>query len=363
MEIRRRSEVTQACGGCSGRRNGSRDHLDAGGIKVFDRHIGTFRPRAAVLALAFAVLGVSGPVARAETIGTKLNTDAQNVSVCNFEPKTPFPETRYCGIMQSNVDLDHQADDGLVAPFNGRVVRWSVVYGPRSANTGEITLALRTRSPSGLVSKGSAFVLPPTDTPSTRADFPDDLPIAEGGEIALRIAITTLGTEEKVGVPLATAGLQYDNTWTSLRDEGEPWPPGGGFGFSTDHQALMLEAEVVSTEDTAGPVVHRRLASRQDLRHGAVIRVRSDENGSARAVARIKIQGRKGSFPVRSRRRRLRSGRWTVLALEVSERTRHVIAAAEEDSREITLRGTIRAFDAAANLRAVRFRIKHRSSR
>lgn len=325
------------------------------------RHI-TFRG-ALVALLAVGVLGAVSPAAKAATIGTKLTTGAQSVSVCKFHPEVGLAETRYCGIMQSNVDLDNQAADGLVSPFNGRVVRWSVVYGPRSANTGEITLALRTRTPDGLVSKGPAFVLPPTDTPGTRAEFSDDLPIAEGGEIALRIGITTCGTEEEVGAPLATPGLQYDYTLTSLRDEGEPWPPGGGFGESTDHQALMLEAEVVSTEDTVGPVVRRRFASRQDLRRGAVVRVRSDEDGSARAVGRLNIEGRKGSFAVRSKRVQLRSNRWTALALLIGATTRRAVVAAERDGRRIRLHGSIRAFDAAANLRTVSFRINHQGPR
>lgn len=323
------------------------------------RRIGRFIP-AFVLTLAFSI--GSAQAAPVANIGTTLTSGPQNESVCRFKPVGPFPETRYCGITQLNIDLDHEATGGLAAPFNGRVVRWSVVAGPRSANTGEITLALRTGKGGGEpVYQGPEVPLPKNLNPGSRIDFAEDLPIEEGGYLALKIGISTRGTEEEVGAPLASAtSLIHDKTWAWVRGTGEPWPPGGGFVQETQNQALLLEAEISSTEDTTAPLLRRRFGARQPLGHRAVLRVISSENGAIRASGKLRLAGVKGAFGISSKLLPVKAKRWTILRLPVRGRAGRVVRTAETEGRRVVLSGQVRAFDGspARNSRSLPFRIR-----
>lgn len=325
--------------------------------------------RVSILIAAFVLTMALGSgtalAAPVVNIGTKLLSGPQNDSVCKFKPAGPFPETRYCSITQSNIDLDHQATAGLTAPFDGKVVRWSVLGGPRSANTGEITLALRTGGrPDGMLRptyQGPEVALPANLNPGSRVDFVEDLPIEEGASLALRIGIRTRGSEEEVGAPLASmTSLAYDATETWLGGTGEPWPPGGGLVETTRNQALLLEAEIESTEDITPPTLRRRFGARQPLGRRAVLRVRSNENGAIRAAGKLRIAGQKGAFAITSKLLPVKANRWAVLPLPVRGRAGRAVRAAEAEGRRVVLNGQVTAFDGAPgrNSRSLPFRIR-----
>lgn len=309
--------------------------------------------------LAISLLGVSP--AEADTIGSNL-ASAPNDSVCKFKPKVFSPgetETRYCSVTQWVLDEDYAAPGRLEAPFNGTVVGWSVVAGPRSSNTGRIGLALRTGKRGAPVYQGAEVLLPDVG-PGSRVHFNENLPIEEGAQIALRIGITTLGNAEEAGAPLAFSAPGVGKTETFLGDTGEPWPPGGGLVETTEHQALLLQAEIVSTEDTTAPLARRRFAARQDLGRGALMQVRSNEAGVARATAKLMIAGLKQSFSVTSKRVRVRPNIWTALRLPLRGTAARIVKAAEAEGRAVTLKGRVRVVDGAGNSKALLFRVKGR---
>jgi hypothetical protein len=315
------------------------------------------RPWVLTVALVSTLVlsGESASPVFAEAIGTNLR-GAPNDSVCSYRPETVFPETRYCSVVQWLLDEDLSASDGLTAPVNGTVVGWSVVAGSRSQNTAAITLALRTGSRSGPV-YGGPEVLLPTVAPGTRVHFAENLPIDAGAQLALRIGVTTGGTQEEVGAPLAFAAPGAGTTESWLGGTGEPWPQGGGLIDTVAGQVLLLEAEIASSEDTSAPAVRKRFAKRQNLRRGAVIWVRSSEQGRARASAKLLVAG-VGSFKLTTRRIAVQSETWTALRIPLRPAVRRAVRTAEEEEGDVTLRGRARVVDAAGNDRRFAFQVK-----
>lgn len=309
--------------------------------------------------LAVSLLGASPT--KADTIGSNL-ASSPNDSVCEFRPEISSPgevETRYCSVTQWILDEDYAAPGRLEAFFNGTVVGWSVVVGARSSNTGRITLALRTGKRGAPIYQGAEVLLPDV-SPGSRVHFDENLPIEEGAQVILRIGITTRGNAEEAGAPLAFNVPGVGKTETFLGGAGEPWPPGGGLVETTENQALLLQAEIESTEDTTAPIARRRFAGRQDLGRGAVIQVRSNEAGGVRATARLKIAGRKQSFSVTSKRIRVRPNTWTSLRLPLRKAVARAVKAAEAEGRLVTLKGKVHVADGAGNSRALLFRVKGR---
>ena len=317
--------------------------------------------------IALQTLSAGVPIAAAETMGVNLSSATANDSVCNFKPEgssAGAPEIRYCSVAQWLLDEDYAAPGRLEAPFNGTVIGWSVVAGPRSSNTGDIRLALRTggrEGPTykkGPVYQGPEVLLPADAAPGSRIHFNENLPIEAGAQIALRIGITTRGNAEAAGAPLAFAAPGIATTETFLGGAGEPWPPGGGLLDTTEHQALLLETEIVSTEDTTAPIVQRRFAAHQVLRRGAVVQVRSSEAGQARATAKLRISGLAQSFTAMSKRIRVQPHNWTALGLRLQRKARRAVKSAEAEGRGVTLKGQVRVFDGAGNSDPLRFHVQ-----
>ncbi|HEX5988672.1 MAG TPA: hypothetical protein VFY75_00475 [Solirubrobacterales bacterium] len=302
-----------------------------------------------------------GSAASAETLGFNLRTGTPNDSVCRFKPEVSYgqTETRYCSVVQRILDEDYAA--GRLDPYyDSTVVGWSVITGPRSSNTGKISLALRTGKLGGPIYQGPEVMLPDV-SPGTRVHFNENLPIEEGSQIALRIGITTRGNAEEAGAPLAFSAPGVGITETSLGGSGEPWGlNGGGMSEANDHQALLLETQVVSTEDTSAPVAKRRFAARQDLARGARLQVRSSEGGAARATAKLRIAGLKRTFSVASKGKKVRPKIWTSLHLPLRGRVLMAVKAAEAEGREVTLKGRVRVVDGAGNSTGLLFRVKGR---
>lgn len=308
--------------------------------------------------LLILTLGAGAQQAPAETLGSNLSS-SPNASICEFKPEVWFPETRYCSVTQWLLDEDHAAPGGVAAPFDGNVVGWSVMTGARSANTGDITLALRTGKRGGPIYTGPEVLLPPV-SPGTRLHFAESLPIEEGAQVALRIGITTRGTEEEVGAPLIFNSPKVGSIETFLGGTGEPWPAGGGLVEPDRDQVLLLQVEIVSTEDVAAPIVRRRFAPRQRLVQGAVFRVRSSEPGSARAIAKLRIDGLERSFRLASKRIPLAAERWSPLRLPVRGSAKAAIRLAEAEGRGITISGRGHVSDTAGNSRGFAFRLRNR---
>lgn len=309
--------------------------------------------------LAISLLGVSG--AKADTIGSNL-AFPPNDSVCKFKPESSSPgqtETRYCSVTQWVLDEDYAAPGRLEAFFDGTVVGWSVVVGARSSNTGRISLALRTGKRGGPIYQGAEVLLPDV-SPGSRVHFDENLPIEEGAQVALRIGITTRGNAEEAGAPLAFSSPGVGKTETFLGGAGEPWPPGGGLVETTEDQALLLQADIVSTEDTTAPIARRRFAGSQDLGRGAVIQVRSNEAGGARASAKLRIAGHRQSFSLMSKRRKLQPNTWTSLRLSLRGGAARAVEAAEAEGRAVTLKGRVGVADRAGNSKTLLFRVKGR---
>jgi hypothetical protein len=310
--------------------------------------------------IGLLIFGGGVPVASAETMGFNLSTGTPNDSVCRFKPELSSPgqtETRYCSVVQSILDEDYAAPGRLEPFYNSTVVGWSVVVGPRSSNTGRIGLALRTGKRGGPVYQGAEVLLPDV-SPGTRVHFNENLPIEEGAQIALRIGITTRGNAEEASAPLAFSAPGLGRTETFLGAGGEPW--GGDQVETTDHQALLLEAEIVSTEDTTAPMARRRFAPRQDLGRGVLIQVRSNERGGARATGKLKIAGLKQSFGVKSKRVKLRPNTWTSLRIPLRGGAARAVKAAEAEGRGVTLKGRVSVADGAGNSTPLQFQVKGR---
>jgi hypothetical protein len=125
-------------------------------------------------------------------------------------------------------------------------------------------------------------------------------------------------------------------------------------------QALLLEAEISSTEDTTAPVLRRRFGARQTLGRRAILRVRSNEPGAIRASGKLRIAGQKGAFAISSKLLPVKAKRWTVLPLRVRGRAGRAVRAAEAEGRRVVLSGRVVAFDGspARNSSSLPFRIR-----
>lgn len=311
-----------------------------------------------IAAIGLLVLGGGAPLAAAETMGFNLSAGTPNDAVCKFKPE-PAPlgvtETRYCSVVQTLLDEDYEAPGRLEAPFNGTVVGWSVVAGSWSSNTGKIGLALRTGKRGGPVYQGAEVLLPEA-SPGSRIHFTENLPIEEGAQVALRIGITTRGNAEEASAPLAFATPAIARTETFLRNGTEPWA--GDLVETTDHQAVLLEAEIVSTDDTKAPFARRRFRARQHLGRGATVEVRSNERGAARATAKLTITGFARSFRLQSKRINLPANTWGSLRLPLGDQAMRAVKDAEAEGRAIVLKGNVRVVDVAGNMRSLRFQVR-----
>lgn len=143
-------------------------------------------------------------LAEAVTIGGSLTTPA-NESVCKFQSLEP--ETRVCTVGQHNLLAghtllpDHVATGGLVAPFDGVIVRWSVLSGAALPGTGTVKLALRTTRGPGYLEKGPEVELP-LSLSGAKHTYSERMSIGGGQPIGLKITIANRSTQE-AGAPIA----------------------------------------------------------------------------------------------------------------------------------------------------------------
>lgn len=311
--------------------------------------------------------------ASAAIIGSNLAI-AANDSVCKFQAFEP--KTRVCAVDQVELLTSHRAGDGLVAPFDGIIVRWSVVSGLALPGTGSVRLALRARNI--YLEKGPEVELP-LGAPGSRYTFPERLPIAAGQPVALKIAVTNSSTQE-AGAPIAHAeiGVGRAAVWA-----GEPWE-----SAVTDEEEteLLFNAEIEPDADKDGygdltqdcfpnhpgdqelcgrdivpPAIQPRFAARQAfLRSGAIlVRVTSNEAGLARAKGQLEIKGRDGrTYELRGGHKPITAGGSAALRLRLGKKALKSARAAVRDGKKILASVQVGVVDGARNAREATVRIR-----
>ncbi|HEX6204907.1 MAG TPA: hypothetical protein VFZ29_03775 [Solirubrobacterales bacterium] len=314
--------------------------------------------------LAISLLGAS-PV-KADTLGSNL-ASAPNDSVCKFQVFEP--KTQVCTVAQSSLTPSHTGAGGLTVPFDGIVVKWSVVSGPVLPGTGKVTMALRATEGPGYMEKGPEVELP-LGSPGTRYTYPERLPVTAGQPLGLRIAVENRSIQE-AGAPIAFAepGVGTINFWWG-EPESAIWDEEAGV-------ELLLDAEIepdadhdgygdltqdcfpghpgdqhLCGQDLAPPAIQARFAKQQAfLRSGAiVVRVGSSEAGLARASGELQIKGRGGrTYSLGSASKSLVAGGQAVLRLRVRHKVLKAARVAAAEGRRSVVTGRVGVRDASGN--------------
>lgn len=317
----------------------------------------------------FALSGVFGELtsAKALTIGSNLVAGA-NESVCRFQSFEP--ETRACTVGQVDLHVGHTATGGLVSPFDGVIVRWSVVTGTYLPGTGPIKLALRTMAP-GYLERGPEVGLVP-GPPGTRHIFQERLPVSAGQPIAVKASIENRNTqeaglpimfrEEGVGTLDTWAGEQFESIWEGWEEnvellldaEVEPDGDHDGYGDLTQ-DCFPNEPGTTKSCDWKAPAIRLRVAGRQNFLHSGAIRiwVSLNETGSVRVAGQLGVKGRRGRWTshLRGDSGPVAAGGWTALRLHVRKRALKTARLAACDGKTIIVAVRMAAVDGQGNER------------
>jgi len=335
-----------------------------------------------ILGLVLALLVASSlHAARAKAgiaLGSALGT-APNGAVCEFEALEPVQ--RVCTVGQDDLIGGHPAAGGLVAPFDGVIVRWAVLSGPALPGTGSVELALRAVSGPGYLERGGQVELPPslpgTVVPHT---FPERMPISVGQPIGLTITIANRNTQ-MAGAPIAfrEAGIGTISVWSGepfksiwsteagaellLNADIEPDADHDKYGdltqdrcptSSTNHEFFCIPG------DREPPVIKARAkALRAILDSGRVaVRVRSSEAGRVNAEGRLEIRGRGGwTYALPSTHAPVANGGRATLRPRISKPPLAAARSALAEGREVLVLLTVTVTDAAGNQSRKRIRI------
>lgn len=324
----------------------------------------TIRLKLVAGVLVVSLFWASG--ANADTIGSNL-VSAPNDSVCKFQVSEP--KTEVCTVAQNNLLSDHAAAGGLTVPFDGIVVRWSVVSGPVLPGTGRVRMALRATEGPGYMEKGPEVELP-LGAPGTRYTYAERLPVTARQPLGLRIAIENRGFEE-AGAPIAFTdpGVGAIDLWWGDPESGiwdeeagvellldaeiEPDADHDGYGDLTqDCFPSHPGDQHLCGRDVAPPVIKPRFAKRQAfLRSGAVVlRVDSSEAGLARASGRLQIKGRRGrTYALRNVHKSVVAGGQAVLRMRLPQKALKAAKSAAAEDKKIVVTGRVGVRDASGN--------------
>jgi hypothetical protein len=318
--------------------------------------------------------------AAAAVIGSNLLHPA-NASVCEFQALEP--KSNICTVGQVSLSPDHTAPDGLLAPIDGIVVRWSVVSGQPLPGTGSVKLALRTMGGPGALEKGPEVDLP-LSGPGTRYAFAERMPVSAGQRVGVKITVTNQNHEE-AGAPIAFAesGVGRTESW-----DGEPM---SSIWDTEEDTELLLDAEIEPDQDHDGygdvtqdcfpnhpgdqglcgkdlsaPVIRPRFAARQAfLKSGVVmVRVGSNESGLARVSGRLQIKGRGGrTYALRGARKPIAAEGIAALRLQIPKPALKAAKAASRTGKKILVTARVGVMDSARNTREATIRIRPKAMR
>lgn len=301
-------------------------------------------------------------------IGSNLGAEA-NDSVCSFQSLEP--KTRTCTIGQVDLESNHSATDGVVAPFDGVIVRWSVVIGTPLPGTGVVKLALRSMPP-GYLTRGPEFELP-ASPPGTHHTFPERMPVLAGQHVGLRVSVENRSTQE-AGAPIAFqqdgvgtvdiwAGEQFESIWEGHQEgvellmaaEIEPDGDHDGYGDLTQD---CSPNEVGSDQgcDLYAPAIKFRSAGRQPfLKTGAVlVHASVSDAGFTSATGRLTVTGKRGKWTSRLRGaegRLVEAQGWTTLRLRVRRRVLKAARVAAREGKKIVAKVVVTVVDTKGNER------------
>ncbi|HEU4502877.1 MAG TPA: hypothetical protein VFR82_14595 [Nitrospira sp.] len=327
---------------------------------------------------ALAILLSAASTVNADTIGSNLGAPS-NASVCKFQVFEPKPQV--CTVGQASLSSSHTAGGGLRVPFDGIVVRWSVVSGPALPGTGKVTMALRATQGPGYMEKGPEVELP-LGEPGTRYTFAERLAVTAGQPLGLRIAIENRSVEE-AGAPIAFAepGIGRADLWWGDPESAE-WDEEEGV-------ELLLDAEIEPDVDRDGygdlsqdcfpnhpgdqhlcgrdlvpPTTRSRYAKRQAFLSSGhvVVRVSSNEAGVTRASGDLQIKNKGGSggrgYGMRTVRKPIAAGGQVALRVRVRPQVLRVARLAAAEGRKVVVTGRVGVVDASGNEGQAPFRIR-----
>ncbi len=302
----------------------------------------------------------------------------QNDSVCKFQSFEP--ETRICRVEQDDLLAEHAAAGGLVAPFDGVIVSWSVVSGTALPGTGTVKLALRTESVFGDFRRGPEVELP-SSPPGTTHTYPEQMSIVAGQPIGLTISTTNRNTQE-AGAPIAfrgegvgkistLTGQPLKSIWNTEEDvellldaEIEPDADHDGLGDLTqDCFPGLLGRQELCGHDLVSPTIQPHFAARQAfLRSGTIlIGVTSNESGLASAEGRLQIKGRGGwSYRLRGARKSVAAEGQAVLRLRIRKLALKEARTAVSNGKKLLVTARVGVADAAGNERQATVQVRPR---
>jgi len=311
----------------------------------------------------------------AATIGSNL-LQAPNNSVCEFQSLEP--KTNMCTVGQVDLAPDHTAAAGLVAPFDGVVVRWSVVSGQSLPGTGLVKLALRTTSGPGVLEKGPDVDLPLGEA-GVRHSFPERMPVSAGQRIGVKIAITNRNTEEAGapiafgepgvgrveiwdGEPMSSTWDMEENTELLLDAEIEPDQDHDGYGDLTqDCFPSHPGDQELCGKDLSAPIIRPWFSPRQAfLKSGVVlIRVGSNESGLARASGQLLIKGRGGhAYALGSAHQSVVAEGVVALRLRIRKPALKAARVASQLGKKMLVTARVGVVDSAKNAQEATVRIR-----
>lgn len=325
--------------------------------------------------LAGFALVLNAVPASAATVGSRLLSPA-NESVCRFQSLEPA--TQSCTVGQKELLSGHIADGGLVAPFDGVIVGWSVISGTPLPGTGSVRLALRLMSGPGQLSKGPEVLLASSPA-GTRHSFVERMPIGAGQPIGVKVIVQN-GSTQEAGAPIAFrevgvgavaswVGEPWDSTWESEEDIEllldaviEPDADRDGYGDITqDCFPTAFGNEELCGRDLEPPQIRARVANRQAFLRSGLIRVRlaSSETGLASAEGMLEIKGRDGwTYGLRGARKSVQANGQASLLLRVRKAALKAARAASQEGKKIVVRVRLGVADAAGNERQATTRVR-----
>lgn len=323
------------------------------------------RPSLAVLLTLGVMLGAAAPSQAIVTVGSDLSQQP-NDTACAYGSFDV--QGLSCVHAQLSLQPAHQAAGGIVAPIDGVVVHWRLRVGPAGSLT---ALSARPMILSGnLNSAFGASVQLPLSQPGIHA-FPAHLPIRAGQRIGAEFTFSNMN-EAEVGPPVIhqESGIgvvdnsygaaeinapesfsQVENAELLLNADIEPDADRDGFGDETEDLCPTNQAIQAPCPDREPPKATASFAARQNflVTKEIVVKVGTDETGTAIGTAQVRIKGKKKPLPVFTDRVAVTAGQKRTLHLRVPGKTRKAVAAAFKAGKKATARVAVKVVDAAGN--------------